>query len=562
MHTRIAVWINLVAAMAAAATVVVAGDMPGFGDIYQTGGDGYQAGTVLDQHQSLTSVVDVAQLAQNYGWTNQGAWQGAPVQPFGQSDGYGQTSPYGISQSSASGSPLAQTASQDFYGDENRTWLPTFEEFWRLTPEQQAQYRKQIDDYRRQLADDLKRRSNSELENLKAYRQRLADQRRDEDRTVDEVRRQLADEVNRQQQRMSDDVRQQKEQLNAQQRQIETYYKDSPLQRVQALEQLRLQGIQLDMQAQMARDQLADQRAQKESELNQRRAALAAQRAEQDGQLKIRQIEFEARIRLAMLSLQGPIFRDQVTAPTFDTGGRLVSEKYREFYRARMAAWIDQRKYEEQRILELQKAREAVAAVQAQVYKTKRQASFDAEALSAKERMKMATLQAAREAKQRSYEARLQKEQTVAQRRVQDAQLDLYLRQQQAAGARVDSQALQNYRNQLAAQRRQQDDQFRLAEQAQANQVKQDADQRRAADEQLNRSIADGRERLGREFRDYDQAYQRQVRDIQDQLKRWSDERRRQETEAKQAYDRWLADQNKAYQDWQRALANPAGTTR
>ncbi len=551
--------------------------VPGFDDIGYTGAGG-------QQHQS--SIIPIDQLATKYNYQGQGAWQDSPGQytNYGQNGQYGQWSDqgqfinqgqwntpgqysdygykpsasqnsYGVQQNTGFGSDaLAQMGQQDFYNDENRSWMPTFGEFFRLTPEQRSQYARQINDYRKRLLEDLKIRNRREHEAFKDYHRQLGYRRKDEDKDFSEAKRQISEQLKREEERLSDEYKRQRERLSDEERRVRDYYRDNPLQEINAKEKLRLQKIQLEMQYNLAREQKKDQRLQQEASLEARRMEILKKREQEDQQLKIQQITWEARYRMSVLSLQGPFYRNKITPPRFDTGGRIASEKYHQYYQEMTKAWIDQRKHEEQRIKELQRAKDAIAAVQVKSYRSTSQRGLDSAARQQNMKLKLAALQSARNAKARSYQLKLQREQQKAKWRVEDKQLDLYLKELRASGRRLNSDAVSRYKDQLKRQRSMEEDKFKDQDRDLKDQIKREAEQHKDYARQLDRKIRDAKEQMSRRFRDIDESYRRQKRDKDEQLKIWTRRRREEEKYVTDSYRRWVDDQKRAIADYERAI--------
>ena len=582
MKTRISS-VCLVAILLLTGQALFAGG-PGFDDIYQTGIGG-------QQYQS-TTVVPIDQLNNKYGWSDQGAWQGSPAQymDYGQNGQVGQwtnngqwsdqgqwtnngqwlsnsqysdygyqptagQNTYGVSQSTNYGTDaLAQMGQQDFYNDESRSWLPTFGEFFRLTPEQRSDYYKKIQEYRKRLAEDLKTRNRREQESLKDYHRQLGYRRKDEDKDFTEAKRQLNEQLKREDERLSSEYKRQRDQLADEERRLRDYYRNNPLQELVGREKLRLAKTQLEMQYNLSREQRKNQKIEQEAALEARRLEIIKRREQEDQQLKIQQIAWEARYRMAMLSLQGPIFRNKLEPPQFNTGGRIASAKYREYYEMWTKAWVEQRKFEEQRIKELQKANEAIQGVKVRAYKSNASRNLDSAARQQNLRLRLAALAAATKSRATTYQFKLKREQLLAKRRIEDKQLDLYLKELRDAGQRINSSNVNQYREQVKRSRRDEDEALKRQDRDLQEQIKRDAQQHKDYASQLDRQVRDSKEQLSRQFRDMDEQFNRQKRDNNEQMNVWSRRRREEEKYITDQYRRWLEDQKRALAEYERAM--------
>ena len=367
-------------------------------------------------------------------------------------------------------------------------------------------------------------------------------------------REQLDEQISREMERLQREFERQKDRLAEQEDRVGEYSEDNELQEIQMRERLRLERARLEKEYRLSREQLEDQKAKQEAELEARHRGLVAERREEDAQLRIQEIAWEARFKLSMHSLQGPIFRNKLRPPQLDLGGRIASERYRKYYRDLIKAWKDQRKHEERRIQELQKAKEAIAAVRLDSYVHSSQARFDNSARQANIRLAARARESIREARSRSYEIRYQREQQLSRRRIEDARFQERLRRMRDAGYRIDAEQIERYRERLARRRRSQDDAFERQERDVQESIERQAEANKDQKEDLDRQMEDGKKDLDRRIRDVRQEHEREKRDSDEQMDIWASRRREEEARVDEEFSRWLEDQQQALAEYEQVL--------
>lgn len=587
-------------------TLASAGDMPGYDDMVYQGGYADQMQAVPMQQGGSLQPFDSKDMTGSYGQYQADPWQGSPVAPFGTKDAgsmyqlepvkgadfsqsgdfaggsydpygqYGQTGSstqfglslqigqsgqygqYGMQNNGQAGfwnpgsqgvafdssDPLRGLEDENLFGDYT-SWLPTLEQRWSMTPDQLKEYDKQISDYRKRLADDLKNNQAQEADRMKQEDRNLKEARSAEDRQFAEYMRQQQAQWKEQDARLKEQQRQMRERASEEDRRLSDAARTAdPAEIAAAREELRLRRMSEDQQMREAAEQMAQQRKDQDAQAKlevERRKTL---REQEDRQRKIQQVAWELRYRLAVLALKGPPIRDRLNPPSFDTGGKLVSERYIGFKKEHMVMWTEQQKQEEARISEVFKARQAVGKIGLDQQKYDMRRSNDWSESVGKEQQRRAVEQRKAALQRAAFERALRREQAKARTRINDIRFREWQKQARASGQAIDVEQVRRYQEEVRARAQQEEAAFK-EEERQAKAAA-EAEDRALAEQARQRDFqtAERRRAIDAQMRNMDDQAKAQDKAQVDRMRAWVDSRKVMQKQVGDAFNAFVKAQS------------------